>query len=43
VAAGAALVVLLVAFALIQSVDLRRATRERDRAERVTQFMVGLF
>jgi len=43
VAAGAALVVLLVAFALIQSVGLRRATRERDRADRVTQFMVGLF
>ncbi|HXJ95844.1 MAG TPA: serine/threonine-protein kinase [Terriglobia bacterium] len=43
VAAGVALVVLLVTFALLQSVNLRRVTRERDRADRVTQFMVGLF
>jgi len=43
VTAGVGLAMLLVAFALIQSVDLRRATRERDRADRVTQFMVGLF
>jgi eukaryotic-like serine/threonine-protein kinase len=43
VAAGVGLAGLVVAFALIQSIDLRRATRERDRADRVTQFMVGLF
>jgi eukaryotic-like serine/threonine-protein kinase len=43
VAAGAGVAVLLFVFALLQSVDLRRATRERDRADRVTRFMVGLF
>jgi eukaryotic-like serine/threonine-protein kinase len=41
--AAAGLVLVLVAFALLQSVDLRRTTRERDRADRVTRFMVGLF
>jgi non-specific serine/threonine protein kinase/serine/threonine-protein kinase len=43
VAAGVTLAVVLVAFGLLQSVNLRRATRERDRADRVTRFMVGLF
>jgi serine/threonine protein kinase/Flp pilus assembly protein TadD len=40
-ASGAAL--LLVAFAITQSVQLRRTTRERDRANRITDFMTGMF
>jgi serine/threonine protein kinase/tetratricopeptide (TPR) repeat protein len=38
--AGAAL---LVAFAVTQAVQLRRITRERDRANRVTDFMTRMF
>ena len=34
---------LLAAFAVMQSIQLRRITRERDRADRVTQFMIGIF
>jgi len=41
VAAGA--VALLVAFAVMQSIELRRITRERDRADRITQFMTNMF
>jgi serine/threonine protein kinase len=41
VAAGAAL--LLIAFAIMQTVQLRRATRERDRADRVSHFMTNMF
>jgi len=41
VTAGLAMV--LVAFAITQAVQLRRITRERDRADRVTQFMTGMF
>jgi eukaryotic-like serine/threonine-protein kinase len=41
VTTGAA--VLLIAFAVMQSVQLRRATRERDRADRVTEFMTDMF
>ncbi len=41
VTSGAA--ALLVAFAVMQSVELRRITRERDRADRVTQFMTNMF
>ena len=33
----------LVAFAVVQSVQLRRITRERDRADRIAQFMTGVF
>ena len=36
-------VVLLVAFAIAQTVALRRITRERSRADRVTEFMTGMF
>ncbi len=43
-------VLLLAGFAVVQSVELRRiarerdrATRERDRADRMTQFMTGIF
>ncbi len=41
VASGAA--ALLVAFAVMQAVELRRITRERDRADRITEFMVSMF
>jgi eukaryotic-like serine/threonine-protein kinase len=37
------LAVVLVAFAVVQSVQLRRITRERDRADRIAQFMTGIF
>jgi eukaryotic-like serine/threonine-protein kinase len=35
--------VLLVAFAVAQTLELRRTRRERDRADRVTQFMTDMF
>jgi serine/threonine protein kinase len=41
VAAGLAIV--LIAFAVTQTIQLRRITRERDRADRVTQFMTNMF
>ncbi len=41
VTAGAA--ALLVSLAFVQALDLRRTRRERDRADRVTQFMIGMF
>jgi eukaryotic-like serine/threonine-protein kinase len=41
VAAGG--VVLLIAFAIAQTIELRRITRERNRADRVTQFMTEMF
>ena len=41
VASGAA--VLLIAFAVMQAIQLRRITRERDRADRITQFMTNMF
>lgn len=34
---------LLVAFAVVQAVELRRITRERDRANRITDFMTRMF
>jgi non-specific serine/threonine protein kinase/serine/threonine-protein kinase len=43
VAVAAAGVLLLVGFAITQAVELRRITRERDRADRITQFMTGMF
>ena len=45
VAAGvtAGLVSLLVGFAVLQSAELRRITRERDRANRITEFMTNMF
>jgi serine/threonine protein kinase/Tfp pilus assembly protein PilF len=43
VAAAAVLLGLAVAFAIWQGVELRRITRERDRADRITQFMTGMF
>jgi serine/threonine protein kinase len=41
VASGAA--VLLIAFAAMQAVELRRITRERDRADRITGLMTNMF
>jgi eukaryotic-like serine/threonine-protein kinase len=35
--------VLLVALAVMQAVELRRITRERDRADRITEFMTSMF
>jgi eukaryotic-like serine/threonine-protein kinase len=43
VAMAAGLMLLLVGFATLQAMQLRRITRERDRADRVTQFMTGMF
>lgn len=43
VAVAAVLVLLLVGFAVVQAVQLRRITRERDRADRIADFMTGVF
>ena len=43
VAAATALALLLLGFAVMQAIQLRRITRERDRADRVTAFMTGMF
>lgn len=43
VAVAATLVALLAGFAVMQAVQLRRITRERDRADRIADFMTGLF
>ena len=43
VTVAAGLVLLLAGFAATQSFQLRRITRERDRANRVTEFMEGMF
>ena len=43
VAAATAMALLLIAFAVMQAIQLRRITRERDRADRVTAFMTGMF
>ena len=43
VAVVASAVVLLVAFAVAQSIQLKRITRERDRADRITEFMTSMF
>ena len=43
VAIIAATAAVLIAFALMQTVELRRITRERDRADRVTKFMTNMF
>jgi non-specific serine/threonine protein kinase/serine/threonine-protein kinase len=34
---------LLIAFAVLQTIQLRRTTRERNRADRITEFMSGMF
>ena len=43
VSAVAVLALLLASFAIMQALQLRRITRERDRASRITDFMVGMF
>jgi len=39
----AGLLLLLTAFSILQAMELRRITRERDRATRITDFMTGMF
>jgi serine/threonine protein kinase len=43
VTVAAGIVLLLAGFAVTQSIQLRRITRERDRANHVTEFMEGMF
>jgi eukaryotic-like serine/threonine-protein kinase len=43
VAAAAVLVLLLAGFSVIQAIELRRITRERDRADRIADFMTSMF
>ena len=43
VVAATALVLLLAAFSVVQTIQLRRITRERDRADRIADFMTGIF
>jgi non-specific serine/threonine protein kinase/serine/threonine-protein kinase len=43
VVVSALAVLVLVGFAIAQGVELRRIRRERDRADRITQFMTGMF
>jgi serine/threonine protein kinase len=43
VAAATAAVLLLIAFGAMQAIELQRITRVRDRADRVTKFMTGMF
>ena len=43
VAVAGGLVLLLTGFAVMQALQLRRITRERDRANRITDFMTGMF
>jgi serine/threonine protein kinase len=43
VAVAAASVLLLAGFSVIQAIALRRITHERDRADRITQFMTRMF
>lgn len=43
VAVAISAVALLVSVAVAQTIELRRTKRERDRADRVTEFMTGMF
>lgn len=43
VAVAAGLVLLLAGFTSMQAVQIRRITRERDRANRITEFMTNIF
>jgi non-specific serine/threonine protein kinase/serine/threonine-protein kinase len=43
VAGVGVLVVLLVIFAVVEGIQLRRISRERDRADRIAEFMTGIF
>src|SRR5262249_19902953 len=39
----APMILLVVGFGMAQTVQLRRITRERDRADRITDFMISMF
>jgi non-specific serine/threonine protein kinase/serine/threonine-protein kinase len=43
VGAAAVVVCILAGFSVVQAVELRRITRERDRADRITGFMTDMF
>ena len=43
VAVAAGVLILLAGFVVTQAIQLRRITRERDRANRITDFMTGIF
>ena len=43
VAVATAAALLLISFGVMQAIELRRIKRERDRADRVTKFMTGMF
>jgi len=43
VAVAAGLAAVLVSFGVVQRLQLRRTTRERDRADRIAAFMTGMF
>ena len=43
VAAASLVLVMLATFGIVQAVQLRRITREKERADRVTAFMVSMF
>jgi len=43
VAVAGVIVVLLISFGVVQAMQLRRITRERDRATRITDFMTSVF
>jgi len=43
VAVTSGLMLLLAVFAVLQTIELRRITRERDRADRIAEFMTGVF
>jgi eukaryotic-like serine/threonine-protein kinase len=43
VGVAAIAILLLAGFAVVQSIALRRITLERDRADRITEFMTGMF
>jgi hypothetical protein len=42
-AAAVVIAALLVTFGIVQAVELRRITRERDRANRIAAFMTDMF
>jgi serine/threonine protein kinase len=43
VTVASAAIALLITFAAMQTIQLRRTTRERDRADRITEFMTKMF
>jgi eukaryotic-like serine/threonine-protein kinase len=43
VVVGALVLFLLAAFFVVQSIELRRISRERDRADRIANYMTGIF